>query len=305
MLYSPLRYPGGKNKLSAFIAKICLDNNVDGHYVEPYSGGASVALFLLFEGFVNKITINDKDRSIYAFWYSVLNETEKLCKLISDAELTVDEWKRQKGIQANKETEALLTLGFSTFYLNRTNRSGIINAGLIGGVGQTGEYLMDCRFNKEDLIKRIELIASRKEDIRLFEKDAIELIELIQSEANDDNIIFYFDPPYYLKASSLYMNHYKDENHQLVSDKIKAINNIRWIVSYDNVPEINALYNDCTKKEFSFKHTAYKARIGKEVLFFSDTLITPNKENWNPLKFKLSRKKNQKEIVYAEKRNCK
>ncbi|MGG5209808.1 DNA adenine methylase [Chryseobacterium sp. MIQD13] len=302
MLYSPLRYPGGKNKLSAFIAKICLDNNVDGHYVEPYSGGASVALFLLFEGFVNKITINDKDRSIYAFWYSVLNETEKLCKLISDAELTVDEWKKQKGIQANKETEALLTLGFSTFYLNRTNRSGIINAGLIGGVGQTGEYLMDCRFNKEDLIKRIELIASRKEDIRLFEKDAIELIELIQSEANDDNIIFYFDPPYYLKASSLYMNHYKDENHQLVSDKIKAINNIRWIVSYDNVPEINALYNDCSKKEFSFKHTAYKARIGKEILFFSDTLITPNKENWNPLKFKLSRKKNQKEIVYAEKK---
>ena len=140
MLYSPLRYPGGKNKLSAFIAKICLDNNVDGHYVEPYSGGASVALFLLFEGFVNKITINDKDRSIYAFWYSVLNETEKLCKLISNAELTVDEWKKQKRIQANKETETLLTLGFSTFYLNRTNRSGTIHAGLIGGVGQTGEY---------------------------------------------------------------------------------------------------------------------------------------------------------------------
>ena len=67
--YSPLRYPGGKNKLSAFIAKICIDNNINGHYVEPYSGGASVALFLLLEGFVNKITINDKDRAIYAFWY--------------------------------------------------------------------------------------------------------------------------------------------------------------------------------------------------------------------------------------------
>ncbi|WP_435525386.1 hypothetical protein [Chryseobacterium indoltheticum] len=87
------------------------------------------------------------------------------------------------------------------------------------------------------------------------------------------------------------MNHYKDETHQLVSDKIKAINNIKWIVSYDNVPEINALYNDCNKKEFSFKHTAYKARIGKEVLFFSDTLITPDTDDWNPLKFKLSRKK--------------
>ena len=74
--YSPLRYPGGKNKLSAFIAKICIDNNINGHYVEPYSGGASVALFLLLEGFVNKITINDKDRAIYAFWYCVLNKTK-------------------------------------------------------------------------------------------------------------------------------------------------------------------------------------------------------------------------------------
>lgn len=300
MLYSPLRYPGGKNKLSAFIAKICLDNNVDGHYVEPYSGGASVALFLLFEGFVNKITINDKDRSIYAFWYSVLNTTETLCELISNAEFTVEEWKRQKSIQSNKENQDLLTLGFSTFYLNRTNRSGIINAGIIGGINQTGAYLMDCRFNKEALIKRIKLIASRKDDIRLFEKDAVELIELIQTEANDNNIIFYFDPPYYLKASSLYMNHYKDDNHKIVSDKIKAINNIKWIVSYDNVPEIITLYNECNKKEFSFKHTAYKSRIGKEVMFFSDELITPNLENWNPVKFKLSRRKNRKEIIYIE-----
>lgn len=302
MLYSPLRYPGGKNKLSAFIAKLCIDNNVDGHYVEPYSGGASVAFFLLFEGFVSKITINDKDRSIYAFWYSVLNRTSELCELILNAKFTVEEWKNQKSVQINKDNEDLLTLGFSTFYLNRTNRSGIINAGLIGGIGQNGNYLMDCRFNKSDLIARIKLIASRKNDIRLFDKDAIELIEMIQRESNNDNnIIFYFDPPYYLKACSLYMNHYKDENHKIVSERIKAINNIKWIVSYDNVPEINALYNNCAKKEFSFKHTAYKSRVGKEVMFFSNELITPNWENWNPLKFKLSRKKHRKEIIYVEK----
>ena len=82
MFYSPLRYPGGKNKLSKFISKICIDNNINGHYVEPYAGGASVALHLLIENRIKKITINDYDRSIYAFWHSVLWDTNKLCGLI-------------------------------------------------------------------------------------------------------------------------------------------------------------------------------------------------------------------------------
>lgn len=296
MNYSPLRYPGGKNKLSAFVAKICADNNVNGHYVEPYCGGSAVALFLLLEGFVNKITINDRDRSIYAFWHSVLNKTNELCELIENAELTIKEWKRQKEIQNNKKSVDLLTLGFSTFYLNRTNRSGIINAGVMGGIKQTGNYLMDCRFNKAELITRIKKIATKKKQIRLYKKDAIKLIDKIQQESENENVVFYFDPPYYLKASTLYMNHYEDKNHKKVSDKIKSIENIKWIVSYDNVPEIQRLYSDCQKKEFSFKHTAYESRIGKEILFFSNNLAQPEIKNYNPIKFKKEKASNN--IVY-------
>lgn len=294
MLYSPLRYPGGKNKLSAFIAKICVDNNINGHYVEPYSGGASVALFLLLEGYVNKITINDKDRSIYAFWHCVLNKTKQLCALIENTELTIEEWKKQKEVQNNKKTADLLDLGFSTFYLNRTNRSGIINAGVMGGIFQNGNYLMNCRFNKTDLIVRIKKIAKKKTQIRLYKKDAIKLIDKIQQEAIDENIVFYFDPPYYLKASTLYMNHYQDDSHLHVSNKIKSIRNIKWIVSYDNVPEIQKLYSDCSKKEYSFKHTAYNSRVGQEILFFSPTLQQPQIKDWNPLGFKLIKE----QIVY-------
>ncbi len=300
MFYSPLRYPGGKNKLSAFIAKICIDNNINGHYVEPYSGGASVALFLLMEGFVEKITINDRDRSIYAFWHSVLNKTEQLCEKIENAELTIAEWKKQRAVQTNKKNANLLDLGFSTFYLNRTNRSGIINAGVMGGIEQNGNYLMDCRFNKPELIQRIKNIAKRKRNIRLYKKDAIKLIDKIANEAQNDNVVFYFDPPYYLKASSLYMNHYKDDNHKIVSEKIKAIQNIKWIVSYDNVPEINKLYSDCTKKEFSFKHTAYESRVGKEILFFSSNIFQPKIKNYNPIKFKKDKKST--DILYLRKR---
>ena len=298
MNYSPLRYPGGKNKLSAFVAKICLDNDINGHYVEPYCGGSAVALFLLLEGFVKKISINDKDRSIYAFWYSVLNNTDELCELIENAELSINEWRNQREIQKNKEQVDLLSLGFSTFYLNRTNRSGIINAGVIGGVNQDGNYLMDCRFNKENLIDRIKNIANKKKQIKLYNLDAIKLVSKIQRNKQKENTVFYFDPPYYLKASSLYMNHYESSNHKKVSDKIKAIDGIRWIVSYDNVPEIQSLYSDCFKKEFSFKHTAYEIREGKEILFLSNNIKQPEIVDWNPLNFKLRKRKTTANIVY-------
>lgn len=302
MHYSPLRYPGGKNKLSAFIAQICVENNINGHYIEPYSGGASVALFLLLEGFVDKITINDKDRSIYAFWHSVLNKTELLCEMIEKAEITINEWRKQKDIQVRKKNADLLELGFSTFFLNRTNRSGIINGGMIGGVNQNGNYLIDCRFNKPELIERIRRIASRKKDISLYRKDALKLIETIQYKFQEtsSNVIFYFDPPYYYKANSLYMNHYKDESHRLVSENIKDIKNIRWIVSYDNVPEIKELYSDCNKKEYSFKHTAHSARVGQEILFFSSNLRKIDLKDKNPVNFKLRRCKAGNIIVYKE-----
>lgn len=299
MFYSPLRYPGGKNKLAAFLAKICIDNNINGHYVEPYSGGASVALFLLIEGYVNNITINDKDRSIYAFWHSVLNKTKELCKRIDEAELTIENWNKQKQIQNEKETANLLDLGFSTFFLNRTNRSGIIRGGVMGGMEQQGEYKIDCRFNKEELKNRILIIAKHKKKIRLYKKDAIKLIDKIEQESTNENVIFYFDPPYYLKAESLYMNHYHYDNHKNVSDRIAEIKNISWVVSYDNNPNIQELYKPFDLKEYSFNHSAYQSRVGQEVLFFSPKLNQPKIENYNPIKFKLNKKNNLREISYS------
>lgn len=289
MHYSPLRYPGGKNKLAAFIANLCLENNIKGHYVEPYSGGASVALFLLLEGYVDCITINDKDRSLYAFWYAVLYHTDELCTMILETPITMEVWHQQKLIQTNKETVSLLELGFSTFFLNRTNRSGIISAGVIGGVEQNGNYLMDCRFNKIDLTKRIQLIGNQRENIRLLQEDAIDLINLVEEETRtrrNRNTLFYFDPPYYDKGSTLYMNHYLHSDHLAVSERVKAIKNIHWVVSYDNVEEIRTLYEGCRRNEFTFTHTAYESRVGKEIMFFSNSLVLPEITDWNPLYFK-------------------
>ncbi len=277
--YSPLRYPGGKNKLAKFIALICEKNNINGHYVEPYAGGASVALFLLLNNYISEITINDIDRSIYAFWYSVLNDTEKFCKLIKKTEISIENWKKFKEIQRYKEKVSLLELGFSTFFLNRTNFSGVINAGVIGGIEQKGRYKINCRFNKQNLINRIKKIAEHKDKIHIYNLDAMELVKKIQKKSKKMQTIFYFDPPYYLKGKSLYLNYYKYDDHKKVSDEIKKMKNSRWIVSYDNVLEIKTLYRGFKKIEYSFYHIAHKPKEGKEVLFFNKNLIIPKIQN--------------------------
>ena len=273
--YSPLRYPGGKNKLAKFIALIFEKNNINGHYVEPYAGGASVALHLLINECVKEVTINDLDRAIYAFWYSVLNDTETFCNKIKTTKITIKNWKKFKEIHKNKDKESLFNLGFATFFLNRTNHSGVIDGGVIGGTDQKGNYKIDCRFNKVELIERIKLIAKHKNSINLYNLDALKLIEKIQKNRGNKNTIFYFDPPYYLKGPSLYMSHYKHNDHKEVSEKIQEIRNIKWIVSYDNTAEIKKLYLNSNKKEYSFFHTAYEIRKGREVLFSSDGLIMP------------------------------
>ncbi|MFH7001546.1 DNA adenine methylase [Flavobacterium bizetiae] len=298
MFYSPLRYPGGKNKLAAFIAKICMDNNIHSHYVEPYAGGCSVALFLLIEGYVSRITINDKDRSIYAFWHSIKYNSENLCNLIDETAVTIENWHTQKNIQKEKETCDLLKLGFSTLFLNRTNRSGIIKGGVIGGLKQEGNYKIDCRFNKEEIKSRIRLIAKFESSIEIFNIDAIDLIDKIQLESETTGTIFYFDPPYYLKADQLYMNHYMDEHHKIVSDKIKSIKNIHWIVSYDDNINIEKLYLNLSTKKYSFNHSAGNSKSGKEIIFFSKGLIQPAVDDYNPINFKIITRKNKKEIVY-------
>ena len=233
MLYpSPLRYPGGKKKLASFIAEAIIVNGIQGGtYIEPFAGGAGIALQMLFMEHVNNIIINDIDRSIYSFWYSVLNETDHLCRMIRDTPITVEEWVKQKAVQKQKYEAAFLSLGFSTFFLNRTNRSGIINGGIIGGKGQTGKWKMDVRFNKDDLIKRIQKIALYESRIRLCNEDAIDFINTIRLSLNERTLI-YFDPPYYNQGAALYANHYTHVDHEELSRFIQGLE-YKWILTYD------------------------------------------------------------------------
>lgn len=272
---SPLRYPGGKGKLTNFVRLLFEENNlIDGHYVEPFAGGASIALGLLFNEYVFKIYINDINKSIYAFWYSVLYNTEKLCRSIFDTSVNIDEWHKQKLIQLNPEEYSRLQLGFSTFFLNRTNRSGILKGGVIGGKKQDGKWKLDARYNKIDLIKRIEKIALYKNRINIYNLNASDFIKNILFTI-PDNTLIYLDPPYYLKGQDLYENHYKPNDHvslsELVANKIKQ----NWIVSYDNVPEICSLYSNFRQISYNLSYSAASRYKGSEILFFCNQLSIP------------------------------
>ncbi|HES9196381.1 TPA: DNA adenine methylase, partial [Streptococcus pyogenes] len=206
---SPLRYPGGKSQVYDYVRELVIANDAI-TYIEPYMGGMGIALKLLLNNNVHKIMVNDYDKAIYAFWYSVLNYTEQLIEKINTTPITIDEWKLQREVQKNKNNcDDLLTLGFSTLFLNRTNRSGIIKAGVIGGLKQDGNYKLDCRFNKEKTIKKIKLIASYKKQIKLYNMDAEKFIRLNITKTK--NSFTFFDPPYYTKGPGLYTNFYNHE----------------------------------------------------------------------------------------------
>lgn len=274
---SPLRYPGGKLKVVNYIKRLMEENDLcGGTYIEPYAGGANVALSLLLSKYAKLIRINDIDRSIYAFWYSVLTETENLCRMIQDTNVTMETWERQHEVQKNKKEAGLLELGFSTFFLNRTNRSGILNGGVIGGKAQLGKYKIDARYNKRDLIERIELIAAQKNKIELTRMDAVALIKRYKGPAAEKTF-FYLDPPYYVKGKDLYLNYYNDNDHRKIAETIKKYKG-KWIISYDAVEFIKKLYEDYKQTEYYLSYSAGNASKGRELMIFSNGLMLPEIE---------------------------
>ncbi|MBO4531258.1 MAG: DNA adenine methylase [Paludibacteraceae bacterium] len=274
---SPLRYPGGKLKVVNYIKRLMEENDLcGGTYIEPYAGGANVALSLLLSKYAKRIKINDIDRSIYAFWHSALMETENLCRMIQDTDVTLETWERQHELQKNKMEVDLLELGFSTFFLNRTNRSGILNGGVIGGKAQTGKYKIDARYNKKDLIERIEVIAAQRNKIELTSMDAVAFLKRYKRSPAEKTLC-YLDPPYYVKGKDLYLNYYNDSDHQTIAETIMKYKG-KWIISYDAVDFIKKLYKDYKQTEYYLSYSAGNPSKGRELMIYSDGLILPEVE---------------------------
>jgi DNA adenine methylase len=272
---TPLRYPGGKQRLGPFIAEVLRETGLEGgHYVEPFAGGAGVAMHLLLSGAVSRVHLNDLSNPVYAFWRAILTRTDEFCRLVSMASLSVQEWRRQKEILARPRDHDQLAIAFSFFYLNRCNRSGIASGGCIGGLQQTGEWRIDARFPRNELIRRIELIASRRKSISVKNCDAqVYLPKYVH--ALPQPTLVYCDPPYFSKAERLYLNHFRPADHlrlaQVIQKKVKH----HWMVSYDAAPEVIQHYTGRRYFLYDLQYNAATAYKGREVFFLSDNLKLP------------------------------
>ncbi|MBS1942681.1 MAG: DNA adenine methylase [Bacteroidetes bacterium] len=276
-LYSPLRYPGGKAPFAPFIAKVMEVNRVaGGHYLEPYAGGAGVALELLFHGDASHIHINDADPAVYAFWLSVTKHSGKLLKLIETTPITMDQWFKWRAVLREDNKASLVEKGFATLFMNRTNRSGILNAGVIGGKEQNGEYKLDARFKKEQMAARIEAIAKRSKGITVYCEDSLNLLKRCSEFLPKESLI-YLDPPYYVKGKGLYRNYYQHDDHVQIATVLQQKKfKWPWVVSYDNVDEIRAMYQMSEALSYGLNYTAQRRYMGNEVMFFSQGLMVPD-----------------------------
>lgn len=278
---TPLRYPGGKGKFAPFVKDLMEANNLTGDYIEPYAGGAGVALDLLFNGYCKNIHINDIDIAIYNFWLSIIQDTDTFLKLLIDTPVTIEQWRKQKYILSNPNNVSYIEHGYAAFFLNRTNRSGILKAGVIGGTNQLGNYKLDARFNKNDLVSRISKIGIFADHIYIYNEDAYSLLKNIDHSLSSDSLI-YLDPPYYMKGQGLYRNFYKHDDHVKIR---QVLDNVKtpWIVSYDNCYEIKEIYKGYRQDDYILNYSAYNKMKGSEVMIYCNSLNKvkiPDKNNY-------------------------
>lgn len=269
--HTPLRYPGGKGRFAPFVKDLMEANNLSGDYLEPYAGGSGVALDLLFSGYCKNIHINDIDIAVFNFWKAVTENTECFLQLVNDTDVTIDEWYKQKDILARPENHSQLEHGFATFFLNRTNRSGILKGGVIGGKNQDGNYKLDARYHKGNLSKRIEKIGKFKDQIKVYNFDALELLEQVDSLLPSESLI-YLDPPYYVKGQGLYRNFYVHDDHVKIRKALDLVKS-KWIVSYDNCPEIKSIYEGYNQIDYALNYSAYYKTKGSEVMIYCEDII--------------------------------
>jgi DNA adenine methylase len=269
---TPLRYPGGKSAFYSFIASILRQNSlVDGFYVEAFCGGAGLAFELLLREYVQHIYLNDADPHIFSFWYSLLNETKNFIKLIEDAKVTVKEWGLQKSIYDSPNSHSCIEVGFATFFLNRCNRSGILGGRPIGGLNQAGQWKIGARFNKKSLIRRIELISFYTDRIHIYGCDAVDFLGTLIKSLPQDKTLVYLDPPYYTGEKKLYFNYYDHTDHESLSKFIQCLP-VKWILSYNDVPQVMQMYRGKRSIDISLFYRANKLKRGKELIIFSDDL---------------------------------
>lgn len=248
---SPLRYPGSKRWLASFIKKALTLNKISPKlYIEPFAGGASVALQLMVENAVDQVILMDLDPLIAYFWETLFFDTDWLIDQIESIDVTIEKWYEYKQFQPKTKREYAI----ACLFLNRTSFSGIIRdeIGPLGGRNQESKYKIDCRFPRTTLIDRIIRIADYRDKIFSIWScswlDGVKKIRKLQIEEKlpIKDLFFYLDPPFFERANRLYRCYFHQEDHTELRDFLINLKDY-WILSYDSSPKIEELYSDAIK----------------------------------------------------------
>jgi len=265
---SPLRYPGGKGRLANFVADLLSSQAPRPfRYVEPFAGGAGVGLKLLIDEYVDEIVLNDLNPGIAAFWRAVFSQSAELIGAIKTCQLSIDEWHRQRDIYESPRANDF-DRGFATFFLNRTNRSGILDARPIGGLDQRGRWKIDARFDKQSLSQRIQRLSRYASRVTVCEQDGIDLVE---THLGNKDTFVYADPPYLAQGEDLYLDTLTWNDHQRLASLLRRSSS--WLLTYDADPRItDELYTGLRCARFQTSHTAAIQHIGQEYAVFASSL---------------------------------
>ncbi len=271
---SPMRYPGGKGFFAHSLAKMIEMNARTRVYAEPYAGGASAALQLLADQKIDKVLLNDADPRIFAVWKCILQRNDEFVALVKNTEVSMNTWYRCREIATSGVAEDQLDLAFATYFLNRTNRSGIVlGAGPIGGYEQAGNWSLDARYSKETMIDRIKWIGSQAQKINITSMDGLKFIQNCHAVYEKDALFLFVDPPYVAAGSRLYMNGMDEAAHKALAEQFKKMRESRWALTYDDCELIRSLYQEFEITSLSVVYSLQKKRRANEVLVIPKSIL--------------------------------
>lgn len=281
---SPLRYPGGKARMTPFLTDlfvqqhgVLLDIEV---WIEPFAGGAGAGLGLLDQGVITDLWLVERNPGLAAFWRTVAHDGERFAATVRSTTASMKTWHHSREVLAAREAGESVdddALALAAFVVNRCSRSGMVNSkvGPIGGKGQSGRWTVESRWSPGSLADRIEHIARSGSGILIHEVDAIDYISELTGSGVEDEVFLFVDPPYVREGNGLYQHGMSMDQHQDLADALRSCP-APWLLTYDDEPVVkDVLYPEERIIEYDIAHTANKQRIDREWAVLSDRTCFP------------------------------
>jgi DNA adenine methylase len=226
-----LRYPGGKARILNSITEF-LPKHIN-EYREPFLGGGSLFLWLLYTRPGTRFWINDINQDLMAFWSTLKISGERLAQEASEMrEKYSDGRELYYKLKSQRVDELeIFERGLRFFILNRITYSGLVDA---GGYSKASFYK---RFT-ENSIENLRHVSPRLKNVKITSENYSSLLK-----APGKEVFLFVDPPYEtVKYKKLYgkggVNGINFDKDILLADLKECKHN--WLLTYDKT---DAVYN--------------------------------------------------------------